>query len=224
MTTTPHMPGPDRAHHWLQLGSGRRFTFEGPVEVIDIEDVAGALAKLCRFGGATTEFYSVAQHSCLVADLALGLPEARTLSADQRRTLAVAAMLHDAHEMVLADICRPTKWWLADTLSRSLGIASVGHVLSAAEAIIDQRLAEALGVSDVVYRRADVAHLVKAADNMALAIERRDLMTLTDEVWHGIPTAAEIADQPVIKPWPWRAAVEAFMIDWQVRVVDGCVS
>lgn len=45
---------------------------------IDPRDIAHALSQICRHGGHTRTFYSIAQHSCIVADLA---PEEHKLAA-----------------------------------------------------------------------------------------------------------------------------------------------
>ena len=62
----------------------------------DIDEIAHALSNLCRFTGHTTSFYSVAEHSCRVADL---LPEGLKLS----------GLLHDASEAYLGDLASPLK-------------------------------------------------------------------------------------------------------------------
>lgn len=61
-----------------------------------IDDIAHALANLCRFTGHTRKFYSVCEHSCRVADL---LPP----------HLRLAGLLHDASEAYLGDMSRPLK-------------------------------------------------------------------------------------------------------------------
>ena len=87
---------------WIQLASGAKF------DLVDLEsnkvtilDLAQHLAKLCRFGGACTEFYSVAQHSVLCAAYA---PE----------HLKYQALMHDVHEAITGDMLSPIKQLLPD--------------------------------------------------------------------------------------------------------------
>lgn len=70
--------------------------------LIDIQDIAGALSKLCRFGGHCREFYSVAEHSILAAEMM------RQRYANNP-ILIRWALLHDASEAYLVDIPRPAK-------------------------------------------------------------------------------------------------------------------
>jgi hypothetical protein len=77
--------------------------FEPTPEMIDIVDIAHGLSNQCRFAGHTKEFYSVAQHSIHVAELA---PDNWKLQ----------ALLHDASEAYLCDIPRPIKKRLPDYL------------------------------------------------------------------------------------------------------------
>lgn len=80
--------------------TGKRFDlFEPDADMIDPRDIAHSLAHLCRFNGHTREFYSVAQHSCIVAEL---VPEEHKLT----------ALLHDATEAYLGDMTRPLKQWM----------------------------------------------------------------------------------------------------------------
>ena len=77
--------------------SGRRVALLNPSPAqIVIGDIAHGLAHQCRFNGQTNRFYSVAQHSVLVASI---LP----------RELRLAGLLHDASEAYLGDIVQPLK-------------------------------------------------------------------------------------------------------------------
>ena len=77
--------------------SGLRFWPLDPnPEKILIADIAHALAHQCRFGGHSSKFYSVAEHSVHVSQLCL--PEH-----------ALWGLLHDASEAYLVDLPRPLK-------------------------------------------------------------------------------------------------------------------
>lgn len=67
---------------------------------VDIEVIAGALSKMCRFGGHPEFFYSVAEHSILVS---------RECEKVVGRALGLAGLLHDAAEAYLWDSIRPLK-------------------------------------------------------------------------------------------------------------------
>lgn len=90
---------PARAGNWLQTYTGKRFWPLDPrPEDVDIVDIAHALAMTCRYAGHCKVFYSVAQHSVLVASKAPA-------------HLALRALLHDAPEALtgFGDIIRPMK-------------------------------------------------------------------------------------------------------------------
>lgn len=87
--------------NWILTATGKHFDlFEPDADLIDPRDIAHALAHLCRFNGHTCEFYSVAQHSCIVAEL---------VSEEHK----LAALLHDAPEAYLGDMTRPLKQWIS---------------------------------------------------------------------------------------------------------------
>ena len=72
------------------------FPLDPQQDQVDIEDIAHGLAYQCRFNGQTRYFYSVAQHSLIVAGL---VP----------KRLYLAALLHDAAEAYMGDMVKPLK-------------------------------------------------------------------------------------------------------------------
>lgn len=87
---------------FLRTYTGRNvYPLEMRLQDLHIDDIAHALSNQCRFAGHTTHFYSVAQHSVLVANY-LTL----TVHDDE---LALAGLLHDAAEAYLVDMPTPIK-------------------------------------------------------------------------------------------------------------------
>lgn len=82
--------------------SGKKFHFLNPqAEDICIEDIAKALSMSCRYNGHVSDFYSVAEHSVIIADLVYNIQGCPYE--------ALCALLHDASEAYLTDIPRPIK-------------------------------------------------------------------------------------------------------------------
>lgn len=82
---------------WIQTYSGVEFSLEQPQpEDVRAVDIGHALANLCRYTGHTTVFYSVAEHSVLLA---------RQLAPSEQ----LAGLLHDAAEAYVNDLARPLK-------------------------------------------------------------------------------------------------------------------
>ena len=87
---------------WIQTYAGVKFhPWDPRPGSIRIVDVAHSLSNLCRFNGHCLEFYSVAQHSCVVAGIAM--VESRRLD------VGMHALLHDAAEAYVGDLVRPVK-------------------------------------------------------------------------------------------------------------------
>ena len=98
----------DDSSAWIQTYTGRAYYPLAPrVEDVVIDDIAHALANLCRFTGHTRKHYSVAQHSVLVA---LVLP----------KELMLEGLLHDPAEAYLLDLARPVKYHPALATYREL--------------------------------------------------------------------------------------------------------
>lgn len=133
---------------WIETYTNKRFyPLEPDMELICIEDIAHALAHICRFNGHTKRFYSVGEHSLSC----LGLARRMGLSYTDR----LAALMHDASEAYLADIPRPIK--------RAM------HAYSAWEHTLQQMICRKW---EIPYPFPDVIHKI---DDIMLATERRDL-------------------------------------------------
>ena len=84
---------------WMTTWSGGTFWPLDPAShEIKIDDIAHALSNICRFGGHSKRFYSVAQHSVLASIYVNGDAEVKKW-----------ALLHDAAEAYVGDMVRPLK-------------------------------------------------------------------------------------------------------------------
>lgn len=91
-----------RLGDWMQTYTGRAFWPLDPrVEDIDPLDIAHALGMICRYGGHTRRFYSVAEHCVLMS---------KAVPAEH----ALWALLHDATEAYVGDMVRPLKRMMPD--------------------------------------------------------------------------------------------------------------
>jgi hypothetical protein len=81
---------------------GRKFFLYRPD--FDIEEIAHATAMQCRYTGHVSQFYSVAEHSLLVARL---MEEIEYCKAGGGTPFE--GLLHDAHEAYISDIASPWK-------------------------------------------------------------------------------------------------------------------
>ncbi len=129
------------------------FPLEPARTVFDIKDVAHALSNLCRFGGHVKKFYSVAQHSILVADIV----KAQGGDADAE----LWALMHDSTEAYMVDMPTPIKAVIK-------GYSDMEH-----------RLMSYLINGFALPNHKDMGQLpdvVKFADAVALVTEARQLM------------------------------------------------
>lgn len=186
-----------RIGDWICTASGRSFYPLDPrADELAIEDIAHALALICRFTGHCRCFYSVAEHSVRVSVEI----ERRRLIRDGEGVLgvALAGLLHDASEAYLVDVARPVK--------RDPQMAFYRAAEKRLQALIYATfLPEPMDALDTV---------IHLADNILLATEKRDLMparTWNDEplrAWASLPDPLP----DVIEPWPPAEAEARFLL------------
>jgi 5'-deoxynucleotidase YfbR-like HD superfamily hydrolase len=162
-------------------------------EDVDPSDIAHHLAIFNRWTGGTRMPMSVAQHSLLVCEEAMAM-------ADHPLT-PIYALLHDAAEAYMGDICRPVKAALAQLAP---------GVLEGIEAGIDAAIFTRFGLPPVMPEA--IAALVKLADNIVTSTEGRDMLPQT---LPGEPGADWRVYMPEprrerIEPMYWRVAKQEF--------------
>lgn len=82
----------------IRLLSGAMFDYNNPrATEVQIEDIAGALSKVCRFAGHIPQFYSVAQHA---------VNASRIVPPEH----AFDALMHDTAEAFTNDLPTPLKF------------------------------------------------------------------------------------------------------------------
>jgi len=79
-----------------------------PVDDIVLGDIAHSLSSICRFGGHTENFYSVATHSVYVSRQ-LEQHYVSDMPDDMRTSVLRWGLMHDAAEAYLGDIVSPVK-------------------------------------------------------------------------------------------------------------------
>lgn len=141
---------------WIETYTGKKFYPLDPrPEDVCIEDIAHSLAMQCRFNGHTRVFYSVAEHSVLMAQ------ELKAFGYSKETQLY--GLLHDVAEAYLCDLPRPIKHQLS--------------IYRYAERILQKMILSALGLPQPGI---DSRAIVKFMDSCLLGYEGRKLMSDRD--------------------------------------------
>lgn len=156
-----------RNGEWMQTATGRQYwpLDPRPGEVV-AEDIAHHLSMLCRFCGACTRFYSVAEHSMGVLVVATAQAEREGVNRARIQHLQVHALLHDAAEAYCHDLIRPIKRCV-------VGYAEV-------EAANYEAICERFGLARMgVWAR----QIIKKADDAMLLAEQEAIMRPPPVPW-----------------------------------------
>lgn len=186
------LPKVDKADIYIRTYTGGKFhPFAPKPDEVSILDIAHSLSQQCRFSGHTRKFYSVAQHSVLVA---------RHLTFRATNFL-LAALLHDAPEAYLVDLPTPIKrnvsftdeWrrldsWIADSINEAFWVTTAGTV-----------------------------RIIKEIDHRMLLTEQRDLMCGADLNEMNIGWRGPVLEpfDFTIEPWSCEQAEEEFLTDFR---------
>jgi hypothetical protein len=163
----------------IQLTSGKPFFIIDPdPDDVCIEDIAHSLALICRFNGHCLWHYSVAQHSVLVSYI---VPQ----------EYALQALLHDAAEAYVGDMCYPVKVAVPEFTDVEIRIWNV--------------IAQRFGVP------VDMHTSVKRADRDILYYERKSVMAPSIGTDWGDMVDPWLADPPIINRWDWQYAEVKFL-------------
>ena len=153
---------------WTQTVQGGKWDLLTPLtNTVRWQEVGHALSNIARFNGHTKQFYSVAEHCCVVETIV-----SRQTQDPRARLLA---LLHDAHEFVLGDMPTPVQHALARIQP------GFTEALQDLKARTDEAIFAAAGLTytDV----SEHSKIVRAADAAALMAERAALMAPSPEPW-----------------------------------------
>jgi len=164
-----------RVGDFCQTWTGTRFYPLDPrPEDVKIEDLIFGLGNMCRYNGQV-RFYSVAEHSVLVSKLVA--PEH-----------ALAALMHDAPEFLMADMTRPFK--------RAIGRDNAYFKIE--EQIWEKAIAPKFGLP------AKLPQEVINADTELLGLEKQVLLVRSDPWYLPFPTPTHLQIncwQPPYSQW-----------------------
>jgi hypothetical protein len=169
--------------------SGALIDYSDPQpEMFNKYDIALGLSKMCRFNGHIDGFYSVAQHSIMVA-------------AHLPHELRPYGLLHDASEGYMADIVRPAK-------------NKIGKAYYDVEETLMAAIAHRFGLDPNLFKHV----LVVEADNRALLTERQFLISNWDQneglkaAWASLDAMYQPFDDVLeMHPMEWREAYASFL-------------
>lgn len=138
-------PKTDKGYKMLTNSGKAVYPLHLTADDICIEDIAHALSNICRYNGHTKRFYSVAEHSCLVARLCP--PE-----------LFLCGLMHDAPEAYIGDHIRPIKALMPDIKKLDDDIWAVIAEKFNLPAVIPDEVHHADMVALAIERRDVIAH------------------------------------------------------------------
>jgi hypothetical protein len=172
-----------RRGNWMQTYTGRVYWPVDPrPEEVDIVDIGHHLSLLCRYTGACSKFYSIAEHSVLVSHMVP--PED-----------ALAGLLHDAPEAYLNDMNRPLKRSPGMEGYRAIERLNHGAIFTHFGLPIELPVSVEKADSDILFHeQAALMPPEPPGLDWGMGLKRPAIM-----------------NPKIIRGWPWRQAKTAFM-------------
>lgn len=150
-----------RREHWIQTFTGRRFYPLAPSpDDVCLEDIAHALAMICRWGGHVRHHFSVGQHSINVSLMV------EHLGGDRHD--CVYGLFHDGQEAYVGDMVRPLK------------MSAEMEVYRRTEDLVERAVFEYFGVRPSL----DFDGMVKEIDRRMCVTEGRILLPNRENIWN----------------------------------------
>jgi hypothetical protein len=183
---------------WIELADGTQYRYAAtPATVPSDEVICRSLSRICRFGGHTKGFYSVAEHSVNVQRLLWDLSQRSDFEEAFLAPLGVLPMAssvvsvaatwglyHDAHEVVTGDFMSPLKqfvgdsWWRLKAIQKAFDDAVWDAVIVPAMVRL-----EITSTEEQATAGRDARAIVKALDLLMLRAEAKVLMPSRGDDW-----------------------------------------
>jgi len=171
----------ERIGDFIETFTGKQFWPLDPrPEDVDISDIAHSLSMQCRFNGHCSRFYSVAEHSIIVA---------KELAArDYYPGVQLRGLLHDAAEAYICDIPRPIK-------------RHIGYYVGL-EYKVQKAIFEAFGLTPETKNH--LSYMLRDIDNALLKYEAKNIMP-NNQNWAKSITGLDLKLKPVLGLSPQEA-------------------
>jgi len=173
----------------LQTFSGKSFyPFDPRPEDVDINDIAHALSLICRFNGHCKEFYSVAEHSVRVAWYMQNRYREYGMCMPLPDVTSIYGLMHDSPEFVLIDFPRPLKINFPEYTKLEKNVYQcILRKFGLSTDLDNIPCFDNYGCNNTCYfptrNFIPVSQVVKKADDILLATEKRDLMEREPQSW-----------------------------------------
>jgi 5'-deoxynucleotidase YfbR-like HD superfamily hydrolase len=170
---------------FIETYTGRKFhPFNPQKEDISIIDIAHGLSNICRYGGHSKFFYSVGQHSCLLAYYVESILKEEPIKCLQM-------LMHDAAEAYIGDTQSPIKTMITEfRVLDSLIMKTIEQWLDLYNRIPYAREKEL----DSCIVKDERAQVMNDSDNIWLPIEKFEPLGITIVPWSPKDTERRFLD------------------------------